>query len=107
MGVLLAVAAGGCDPVWCRAGTLYLTLDYAGAALAADAIAIDITVGDQHQRYLRAHTAGARRDTLEVTFRQYPEQARIVIGADATIGGAVAGSGQLDSTLDRGCSALT
>jgi hypothetical protein len=106
IGVLLAVAAGGCDPVWCRAGTLYLTLEYAGAAQSADQLDIDITVGDQHQSYVRPRTAGTRRDTLEVTFRQYPDQARIVIRAAASIGGTVAGSGQLDTTLDRGCSAL-
>src|SRR5678816_1823090 len=82
--VLVALLAGGCDARSCRAGTVYLTLDYAGASASADQLAFDVTVGDAHQHYVLGRTPGMRRDTLEVTFRQYAMGERLLVDTTAS-----------------------
>ncbi len=105
--LLLALCAEGCATKPCRDGTVYLTLDYAGVASAADAIRLDVTVGDSHQGYTRPRTPGAAKDALEIDFRAYPRAATVVIAATATHGGQTIGAGLTQATLAAGCTALT
>jgi hypothetical protein len=104
--LLLALLVGACNPMPCRAKTLHLTLDYSGVAASADALTIDVTVGDLHQRYTRARTPGQTRDTLEVVFAAYPAQAPIAVAATATAGGQTVGAGQAVGTLAPSCTAM-
>ncbi|HWE30662.1 MAG TPA: hypothetical protein VHB97_21795, partial [Polyangia bacterium] len=66
--LVLAMCAEGCASKPCRDGTVYLTLDYAGIASAADSVTLDVTVGTSQQGYTRARTAGATHDALEIDF---------------------------------------
>ncbi len=102
----LALLAGGCDAALCRAKTLYLTVDYAGGAASADALAVDVTVGGIEAHFLRPRTPGRTRDTLEVDFSAYPAQATVLVAATAMSGAQSLGSGQTTGTLAPSCTAL-
>jgi hypothetical protein len=104
--LLMALLASGCEAIPCRAGTLYLTMDYAGASASADQLAIDITVGDAHQRYVRERAPGTRRDTFEVVFHQYLEDAPLVVDAASSRAGQPIGHGHAQATLAPSCTAL-
>lgn len=106
LSIALLLLATGCAPEPCRTGTLYLTLAYTGAAAAADRLALQVTVGDSQQGYVRARTPGRLQDTLEIDFGRYPSAAAVVIAATASQGDATVGSGQVQTTLAAGCTAL-
>jgi hypothetical protein len=105
--LLALLMVGGCDPILCRAETLYLTLDYSGAAESADALTLDITVGGTHQHFEHARTPGRARDTLEVAFRSYPSQRVIEIAATAMHSGQAVGAGVTAGTLASSCTVLS
>jgi hypothetical protein len=104
---LLALLVGGCDVAVCRAKTLYLTVDYAPAAAAADALAVDVTVAGTARHFVQPRTPGRTRDTLEVDFAAYPAQAAVVIAATAMNGGQSLASGETTGTLAPSCTALS
>ena len=90
----------------CRAGTLFLSLAYNGAARDAEQLALDITVGDARQHFATSRVSGAAGDSVEVTFAHYPAGERLVIDASATRSAVIVGVGHTATSLASGCAAV-
>lgn len=101
--VLLLV---GCGNTPCRPNTLYLTIDYAGAAADGDALAIDLAVGGTQRHFERTRTPGQSRDTLEVVFGTYVAHAEFDVTATVSRGGDALAVAHEAAALSPSCTAL-
>lgn len=90
---LAAVAALACAPACtdqasCKPGTVFVELDYSGAALLATAVDITVQVdGSPPQPSRVLHTAGAAQGSVEIDFpRGYPSGKSVTIVVQAVSG---------------------
>jgi hypothetical protein len=83
-----------------------LTVSYSSATATADQLTIDVTVGDDHQSYVRARTPGLAQDTIEIDFRLYSRAAPVVVAVTVSRAGTPLGAGQAQSTLAASCTTM-
>jgi hypothetical protein len=107
LGIGIAAWCAACQPSECREGTLYLTIDYAGGAEAADQVDVLLSVDSGVQASRSApHVPGETRGTLEVSFHDgYPAGKPVRLVVVARAGDQAIASGVMTTVAAPGCGA--
>jgi hypothetical protein len=109
--VVAALCASGCKGTTapCKAGTLFVHLDFDTASVAADTLQISVTIaGNTKQGTPITHVVGVASGSIEVDFASgYPAGQAVTVNVAASSGGSVIGTGQAMITLGHSCQSLS
>jgi hypothetical protein len=104
-----AIGLVGCgDTRLCKSGTLFVTVDFQGAALAADSLLVAVTPdGDPARDSTFPHASGAAQDSLEIDFPAgYQVGRHVQLALTAQQAGAATATVTGSVVLVAGCSTL-
>lgn len=103
---LVALLLAGCGVHRCKAGTLLVSVELAGAAGSADALLVDVSSGDggAPARTRLAHKAGVANGTIEVEFPGgYPTGSPVTVTVTALQSGQTLARAMAVTLLGAGC----
>jgi hypothetical protein len=107
---LLVISFAACAPTRpCKAGTLFLTVTFAGSSADADLLTVVVSIDGVAHSGQQSHQPGSRAGTVEVDFpNEYPAGKSVSITLTATANGLTVGRVSTEPlTLAQTCQALT